>query len=112
MIWCLFFVCTTLADQIAAYVGNEVILESEVVENMALLMSDPVGRQMFTTPEEMREYVLDQFIAQKLLLNEAEKESIVVTDEEIDAIVEQSINEIKARYPSEADLECHTCRKR
>lgn len=104
MMWCLFFICATLTDQIAAYVGNEVILESEVIENMALLMSDPVGRQMFSTPHEMREYVLDQFIAQKLLLNEAEKESIIVTDEEIDAIVEQSINEIKARYPSEADF--------
>lgn len=102
--WCLFFICATLTDQIAAYVGNEVILESEVIENMALLMSDPVGRQMFSTPHEMREYVLDQFIVQKLLLNEAEKESIIVTDEEIDAIVEQSINEIKARYPSEADF--------
>lgn len=104
MMLCLFFIYATLGDQIAAYVGSEVILESEVTENMTLLMSDPIGRQMFNTPQEMREYVLDQFVAQKLLLNEAEKESIIVTDEEIAAIVEQSINEIKARYPSEADF--------
>ncbi|KPK68311.1 hypothetical protein AMJ87_12120 [candidate division WOR_3 bacterium SM23_60] len=96
--------CGVLANQIAAYVGEEIILESDVSENMILLASDPSAREMFTTTEEMRDYVLDQLIAQKLLLNEAEKESVVVTDEEIDAIVEQSLNEVKARYPSEADF--------
>lgn len=96
--------CGILADQIAACVGEEVILESDVFENMTLLVSDPAARGMFTTTEEMRDYVLDQLIAQKLLLNEAEKESIIVAEEEIDAIVEQSINEVKARYPSEADF--------
>ncbi len=96
--------CGVLADQIAAYVGEEIILESDVSENMTLLASDPSAREMFTTTEEMRDYVLDQLIAQKLLLNEAEKESVVVTDEEIEAIVEQSLNEVKARYPSEADF--------
>lgn len=96
--------CGVFADQIAAYVGEEIILESDVSENMTLLASDPSAREMFTTTEEMRDYVLDQLIAQKLLLNEAEKESVVVTDEEIEAIVEQSLNEVKARYPSEADF--------
>jgi peptidyl-prolyl cis-trans isomerase SurA len=99
-----FLLYAMLADQIAAYVGDEIILESEVFENMTLLASDPAARGMFTTAEEMRNFVLDQLIAQKLLLNEAEKESIVVTDEEIETIVEQSLNEVKARYPSEADF--------
>ncbi len=95
---------STLSDQVAAYVGSDVILESEVRESMSFLASDPVAQKMFDNDAELRDYVLDELISQKLVLIEAEKESISVADEQVVSIVEQRIDEIKERYPSEADF--------
>lgn len=100
----LLFIITTSADHIAAYVGSNVILESEVVENMSFLQSDRATMEMFATLEELRDYVLDQLISQKLVMIEAENESIAVADEEIETLVDERIEEIKENYPSEADF--------
>ncbi len=98
------FILSILADRIAAYVGDDVILESEIRENMNFLANDPVAQQMFSSADELRDYVLNELISQKLILVEAENESISVADEELTSIVEQRIEEIKERYPSEADF--------
>ncbi|MCK5258607.1 MAG: peptidylprolyl isomerase, partial [Thermoplasmatales archaeon] len=100
----LVFFISTLAEQIAAYVGDDVILESELRENMNLLVNDPVAQQMFTSADELRDYVLNELISQKLILVEAENESISVTQEEIEPRIKQMIEDIKERYPSEADF--------
>jgi len=100
----LIVILSTLADQVAAYVGSDVILESEVRENMSFLASDPAAQKMFNSIDELRDYVLDELISQKLILIEAENESISVADEQVVSIVEQRIEEIKERYPSEADF--------
>jgi peptidyl-prolyl cis-trans isomerase SurA len=98
------FIFASSADHIAAYVGQDIILESEVSENISFLQSDRATMEMFTTSDELREYVLDQLISQKLIMIEAENESIVVTDEEVETRVDKRIEEIKERYPSEADF--------
>jgi len=100
----LVFFISTLAEQIAAYVGDDVILESELRESMNLLVNDPVAQQMFTSADELRDYVLNELISQKLILVEAENESISVTQEEIEPRITQMIEDIKERYPSEADF--------
>ncbi len=100
----LFILQTNLADQIAAYVGSEIILESFVNETMTFLSSDPSIRQRYPDDEEFRYYVLDELISQKLILTQAEPESIMVTDEEVDQLVEENLKAVKDRYPSEADF--------
>lgn len=100
----LILIISTLAEQIAAYVGDDVILESELRENMRFLANDPVAQQMFTSTDELRDYVLNEIISQKLILVEAENESISVTKEEIEPRITQMIEDIKERYPSEADF--------
>lgn len=100
----LIFIISTLAEQIAAYVGDDVILESELRENMRFLANDPVAQQMFTSTDELRNYILNEIISQKLILVEAENESISVTKEEIEPRITQMIEDIKERYPSEADF--------
>ncbi len=104
MLFVLITLLATLSDQVAAFVGDEVILESQVRENMSFLASDPVAQQMFNDTDELRDYVLDELISQKLILIEAENESISVAEDQIVQIVEQRIEEIKQRYPSEADF--------
>lgn len=98
------FLGATLADQIAAFVANDVILLSEVHENVSILNNDPMARRMFTTEEEIEEYVVDQLIANRLLLSEAEQESIFVEDEAVAPLVNQNIENLKSNFPSEANF--------
>jgi peptidyl-prolyl cis-trans isomerase SurA len=98
------FLSTVLADQIAAFVGNDVILLSEVQENVSILNNDPAARRMFTTEEEIDEYVVDQLVANKLLLIEAERESVFVEDEAVAPLVSQNIEKLKSNFPSEANF--------
>lgn len=93
-----------LADQIAAQVSDDIILESRVVEYENLLANDPMAQKMFSNYEELRDYVLNELISQKLILIEAEAESITVSNEEVQGQVKEVIEEIKGRFPSEADF--------
>jgi peptidyl-prolyl cis-trans isomerase SurA len=104
MICIVFCLWTAFADGVAAFVGSEVILESEVQENIAFVLSNPVAMQMFEDTSEVRKYVLDELISQKLILNEAEQESVEVSDQEIKLLVDQNIEKIKERYPSEVEF--------
>ncbi len=93
-----------LADQVAAFVGNDIILWSEVQENISILANDPVAMKMFSSEQEVNEYVVDQLVANKLLLVEAEQESVFVEDEEVNPLVNQNIENLKVNFPSEADF--------
>lgn len=92
------------ADGIAACVGEDFILESEVRENMGYLANDPGAQGMFESTDQLREYVLDELISQRLIRSEAERESILVSEADIAGRVEAYIDEIKNQYPSEADF--------
>lgn len=98
------FLLAALADQIAAFVGNDIILYSEVRENVSILANDPAAMRMFTTEQEVSDYVVDQLIANKLLLAEAERESVFVSDDDVVPLVDQNINSLKENFPSEADF--------
>ena len=98
------FLAASLADQVAAFVASDVILLSEVSENVSILVNDPVARKMFSTETEMNEYVVDQLVSNRLLLIEAEAESIYVTDDEVAPLVNQNIENLKSNFPSEADF--------
>ncbi len=100
----IFILSAALADQIAAFVADDVILWSEVQENVSILNNDPVARRMFTTEEEIDEYVVDQLIANKLLLIEAERESVFVEDEAVAPLVTQNIEKLKSNFPSETNF--------
>jgi peptidyl-prolyl cis-trans isomerase SurA len=100
----LLFLCTTFADQIAAYVGDEVILESEVIDNMILMASDPAVQDLGLTPDSLREYVLNELISYRLIMLEAEQESIAISNDEVEPQVNLRLDEVKNMYPSEADF--------
>ncbi len=100
----LILLIAALADQIAAFVGNDIILLSEVQENVSILANDPAAMRMFTTEQEVTDYVVEQLIANKLLLVEAEQESVVVEDEEVTPLVSQNIESLKENFPSEGDF--------
>jgi peptidyl-prolyl cis-trans isomerase SurA len=94
----------TLADQIAAFVGNDIILFSEVEENVSILANDPAAMRMFATEQDVNDYIVEQLIANKLLLVEAERESVFVDDDDVLPLVNQNIDNLKENFPSEADF--------
>ena len=98
------FLSATLADQIAAYIGNDIVLLSEVQESMSIIANDPAAMQMFSDEKEMYDYIIDQLIANKLLLMEAEQESIFVEEDEVLPLVDQNVENLKKNFPSEADF--------
>ncbi|MEO0161544.1 MAG: peptidylprolyl isomerase [candidate division WOR-3 bacterium] len=101
----LFFlsIFATLADKIVAVVDEEVILKSEVDNYVSFVLSDPLVVKNFSA-NEIRQNVINGIIARKLLLREAEKESIQVSREEVLKRMEERIELIKQRFPSEADF--------
>ena len=102
-------------DKVVATVGGELVLLSEVEEQRALMAS-----QQPNLPEDIRCNIMDQVMANKLLLNQSKLDSIVVGDEEVEAQLDarierilgfmnndvnqfeeyygQSINEVKAQF--------------
>lgn len=78
-----------IIDQVIAKVGSEIILLSDIEEQYALMqaqqgISDPNARCL----------ILDQLLAQRLMLNQARLDSLVVTDEEVQAQLDARIERI------------------
>lgn len=90
------------ADRITAVVGNKIILESEVrqlLTYLRLVSGDTVADE--TT---LQATVLRRLIDEALLSEQAERESIAVTREEIAAEVNENLNSLKKRFDSEEEF--------
>ncbi len=77
-------------DDIVAQVGEEIILLSEIEEQFALASE----QQGTAVPPEAKCGIIDQLLSQKLILNQAALDSIVVTDEEIEVQLNARIDRI------------------
>lgn len=95
-------ICAGTADRIVGVVGNDVITESELQDAVSLLAAQLVDSP---PPESLKDQVLDQMIENRLLLNQAKAETIQVTHLEIEEALEKSIEEIRARFPTEEDFQ-------
>lgn len=89
------------ADKIIAVVGrNRIVLQSELDAQYAQLkMQDP------SISDTVKCNLLEQVILQKLLAEQAERDSLPVTDEEIDASLDNRIREFVRQYGSKEKLE-------
>jgi peptidyl-prolyl cis-trans isomerase SurA len=86
---------STLVDRVVAVVGDSVILASEVQERRLAF-----GAQGQNLTDRQ---VLDDLIDQQLILQEAARDStLAIPEEELEARVEASVSEIRARFPTEA----------
>ncbi|MEO0091648.1 MAG: peptidylprolyl isomerase [candidate division WOR-3 bacterium] len=86
------------ADRIVAVVGDEIILASEVYEAVEFM------KLMTPTTEndsQLAYQVLDELIKSRLLLEEAKRESVEVSRQEIDEEVERNLQILKQRFDSE-----------
>lgn len=89
-----------VADKISAIVGDRIILYSDLRNSIA-----DMQRQGGTIPENAECLLLDQALVSKVLMLQAEKDSLVVTDEEVEAELDQRIRHFISVYGSTEALE-------
>src|SRR5687767_14621696 len=89
-----------LADKIVATVGDKVILKSEI-ENSILDMQ----RQNIEMPPNAKCLLLEQALGLKALVLQSERDSIPVSDEEIEADIDNRIRYYVNQYGSKDILE-------
>ena len=89
-----------IADKIAAVVGDRIIMYSDIKNTIA----DYV-RQGAQIPEDAECQILDQAILSKVLMQQAEKDSLPITDEEVDADLELRVREFVRMYGTEKNVE-------
>ena len=89
-----------IADKIVAVVGDKVILKSDI-DNSIIDME----RQKIEIPPNARCMLLEQAMGVKALVLQAEKDSIPVTDEEVETIIDNRIRSFISQFGSKEELE-------
>ncbi len=89
-----------IADKIIAVVGNKIILKSDI-ENTIIDMQ----RQGIDVPPNARCMSLEQALGIKALVLQAEKDSLPITDEEVDADIDNQIRFFINQYGSKEEVE-------
>ncbi len=90
-------------DKIAAIVGDEVILASEVASQVQMIAFQS-GNKPVTEDEvrELQKRVLDQLISDQLFLMEAKKDStLTIRDSEVEIALENQMAQVIRGFPSE-----------
>ena len=89
-------------DKVVAVVGKNIILQSDI-ENQYIqyrLQGMTEG-----TGQEIRGRILEELLLQKLMLNQAEMDSITVTDEQVESQLDQRIRYFVSRFGSQEKME-------
>lgn len=89
-----------VADKIVGIVGDKVILHSDIQNAMLDLQ-----RQGTQLPPDVECYIMEQQLIGKAMVLQAEKDSIVVGDDEVEALLDNQIRGFIAQYGSKEALE-------
>jgi peptidyl-prolyl cis-trans isomerase SurA len=87
-----------VADKIVGIVGDKIVLRSEIQ-----IANADIVRQGGQAQDECN--ILDGMLTQKALVLQAEKDSIPITDEEVEAEIDQKIRYFISQYGSKEALE-------
>ena len=105
---CFLAVCITsfaqtkkvVADKIIATVGDKIILRSDIENSI-----HDMQRQNIDVPANASCILLQQALALKALVLQAERDSLPVSDEDVDAEIDQKIRYFISQYGSKQILE-------
>ena len=90
-------------DKVVALVGKDLILQSDIDQNMAILLqSNPTLK---FDDKDLRQRVLDNLINEKLMVLKAYEDSIEVSDEEISQRWNEFLSGMIRQYGSEKRVE-------
>src|SRR5258706_10314172 len=89
-----------VADKIIAVVGDRIILYSDIKNSIGDL-----ARQGVAVPDSAECQITEQAIVSKVLMLQAEKDSLPVTDEEVEAELDQRVRYYVTQLGSQQALE-------
>ena len=89
-----------VADKIVAVVGDRIILQSDIRNSI-----EDARRQGSTIPEGAECQLMEQAIVSKVLMLQAEKDSLPVSDEDVEADLDQRIRHFINQVGSKEELE-------
>lgn len=89
-----------VVDQIVAVVGNNIIMLSEIENQYLQLISQGV-----TSNRDLKCDILEEFLSQKLLINQAKIDSIEVSEAQVELQLEQRLQFFVNQIGSEEKLE-------
>lgn len=90
-----------LIDEVVAVVGNRIILESDL--ETQLLQHQTKG--LTSGKKTMKCEILEDLMIQKLFMNQAEADSIEITDNQIENALNQRIRYFTSQFGSQEKLE-------
>ncbi len=93
---------TIMADKIIARVGDDIVLQSEIEEQYLQMVS-----QRMQTDKNTKCEILESLLFHKLLLNQADLDSIFVTNSDVENEVEQRLQIFIDQAGSVTELEQH-----
>jgi peptidyl-prolyl cis-trans isomerase SurA len=88
-------------DGIAAVVNEDVVLESDVEEQLYLFLARAQARPDSDAVDTLRRQILDQLIDDRLIVAEAKRQGITVSDAELERTLEQQIAQKKEEIGGE-----------
>ncbi len=94
-------------DRIVAIVGDHIILQSELVQ-YSFSLAAQLGIDPQREPEKverLRQQTLENLIVQKVLLEKAKEDSVTVSDAQVDAFLEQQVQEMEQQLGSRERVE-------
>ena len=89
-----------IADKIIAVVGDKIVLKSDIDNNLS-----DMQRQGIEVPANGRCLIIEQAMGIKALVLQAEKDSLPVTDEEVEIDIDNRIRDNINRFGSTEELE-------
>lgn len=90
-----------VVDKVVAVVGQNIILQSEIENQYLQYRLNGISG----SAQAMRCQILEDLLLQKLMLNQAEMDSITVTDDQVEAEMNQRIRYFVSRMGSQEKLE-------
>ena len=91
-----------VVDKIVAVVGKNIVLQSEI-ENQYMQLR--LQGEVEGTAKSMRCEILEDLLLQKLMLNQAEMDSITISDEQVESELNNRIQYFVSRMGSQEKLE-------
>ena len=89
-----------IADKIIAVVGDKIILQSDIENSM-----NDMVRQGMELPPNAKCLVLEQAMGVKALVLQAQKDSLPITEEEVETEIDNQIRGFIGQYGSKEELE-------
>jgi peptidyl-prolyl cis-trans isomerase SurA len=89
-------------DGIAAVVNNDVVLQSDVEEQLYLFLSRAQTEVDSTMVDTLRVQILNQLIDEKLIVAEAQRLGLSIPDAELGRQAQEALKETKARFETPA----------